>query len=652
MRKKPRGELLQGLSISLIVFIVLSPSLAAAPHSVDELFRLNVVRDAALSPDGTRVALICRVDDKTGDMLYVMDTDHPNSPGSVHKISLGASEHLRAVWVKWATETRLMVGMLITRGLVTSARVEAIDADGSHPTVLFSGSKILRESLDLSEIAGRLPDDPIHIIMPARTDRANDLFNVDVMTGQAIQIAKGRESTVGWIVKNGEPVLRYDLNVTATAVSVYGHARQAKEEWTLLTKYSREELQKVDWFYAGAAPGLDEIYIRSRPPGADTTGIYSYNINSKTTGDVVAQVPGFDVIGPIDIDGILAGVAYIGDTLTYLLKDPVLQKHIDGVNKYFKRQANVVIVGIDHAKKHLLLHVGGPRDPGDYYLYDTSQAHLELLMSGRPWLEPDRLASTEVRNITVRDGTQVTAYLTSLGSSSNKRPLVVMPHGGPELRYSIEFDPIVQSFAAQGWQVLQVNFRGSDGYGAKFAEAGHGQWSRMMQDDVTDAVGDLVKAGLVPPDRIVIYGASYGGYAALAGAATTPDLYRAAVSVAGVSDLSAFLRYERYRDDGDALLYEHWVKLIGNPKTDDAALRAASPSQRSNDIHIPILLMHGSADTVVPLEQSRIMKASLERAHKNVRLKIFEGEGHSYWSLKDEIKQTNEAIEFFRQVLD
>jgi dipeptidyl aminopeptidase/acylaminoacyl peptidase len=273
-------------------------------------------------------------------------------------------------------------------------------------------------------------------------------------------------------------------------------------------------------------------------------------------------------------------------------------------------------------------------------------------MSGRPWLDPDRLASTEVRKVTVRDGSQITTYLTGMGSSSEKRPLVVMPHGGPELRDSIGFDPIAQAFAAQGWLVLQVNFRGSDGYGATFAAAGHQQWGRLMQDDLTDAVADLIHTGRAEPDHVVIYGASYGGYAALAGAVSTPDLYRAAVDRAGISDLPAFLRFERYRDDGDALLYEHWVKLIGDPKTDAAALRAASPGQRADEIHIPVLLMHGSEDNVVPVEQSRIMKAALEHAHKNVRLELFDGEGHSYWSHQNEIKQINDAIAFFHPALD
>ena len=438
-------------SVAIVLFVVFCPPVAAGPHNIDELFRHNVIRDAALSPEGTRAALIYRSDEKAGDMLYVVDTDHLDSPSSFHKISLGAPEHLRTVWVRWVTETRLLLGMLVTQGLVTSARVEAIDADGTHPTVLFSGSKrILKESLDLSRITGLVPNDPIHIIMPAWTDRTYDLFNVDVISGEARQIAKGRMNTVGWDVKDGEPVLRYDVNTNGTAVSVYGHGRQANEEWTFLIKYSREELQKADWTYIGAAPGADEIYIRARPPGANTAGIYTFNIDTKTTEGLIAQVPDFDISGAIKIDGIFAGAEYIQDTLTYVLKDASLQKHMDGLNNYFKHQANVAIAGIDRTKKHLLLRVDGPRDPGDYYLYDISRAHLELLMSGRPWLDPNRLASTEVRKITMRDGAQITAYVTSLGSSAKKRPLVVMPHGGPELRDSIEFDPIVQAFAAQG----------------------------------------------------------------------------------------------------------------------------------------------------------------------------------------------------------
>ena len=197
---------------------------------------------------------------------------------------------------------------------------------------------------------------------------------------------------------------------------------------------------------------------------------------------------------------------------------------------------------------------------------------------------------------------EITAYVTRPVTKAEKHPLVVMPHGGPEARDAIAFDPIVQAFAAQGWLVLQPNFRGSYGYGKGFAEAGHRQWSRRMQDDVTDSVNDLVQAGIVAPDKIVIYGISYGGYAALAGAVVTPELYRGAISRAGISDLGAFLRYQHYRDDlnshDESLLYNHWVNLIGDPKTDAAALHAGSPSERAAEIRIPIMLMHGTADQI------------------------------------------------------
>jgi dipeptidyl aminopeptidase/acylaminoacyl peptidase len=173
-----------------------------------------------------------------------------------------------------------------------------------------------------------------------------------------------------------------------------------------------------------------------------------------------------------------------------------------------------------------------------------------------------------------------------------------------------------------------------------------------MQDDLTDAVQDLVREGLADRGRIVIYGASYGGYAALAGSVTTPTLYRAAAALAAASDLDVFLNYTRRNGGADSEQYEYWVKLIGDPGRDDAAIADASPRLHASSIRIPILLMHGSADEVVPIAQSRIMKEALESAGKSVRLVTFEGEGHSGWSPENWRRQAEEAIAFFRPHLE
>ena len=247
-----------------------------------------------------------------------------------------------------------------------------------------------------------------------------------------------------------------------------------------------------------------------------------------------------------------------------------------------------------------------------------------------------------------RDGKELSGYLTAPAGSDpqGKLPLVLMPHGGPEARDSLEFDPWVQYLVARGYAVFQPNFRGSDGFGRKFAESGYGEWGRKMQDDLTDGVKALANLGAVDPARVCIVGASYGGYAALAGAALTPDLYKCAVSIAGISDLDDFIGWRKRNWGSDSEGYTYWLKAIGDPDKDEQRLREVSPLAQADKIKIPVLLIHGTDDFVVPIAQSKAMKKALDKAGKKTELITLEEEGHSYWSADNE-KLTMNAIDNF-----
>jgi dipeptidyl aminopeptidase/acylaminoacyl peptidase len=557
-------------------------------------------------------------------------------------------------WVDWANVDRLLVGVTVDDGTddsIPSRRIMAIDANGTNPRMLFENqATLLRRAIALDRVVGRIPGSTTQVLMPAWTGHNYNLFRVDVESGAATQVARGRTGTFGWRVDDGRPALRYDQNDSGTTVRVYGHSGGDDEDWSLIAKYGRVHGDVLDWEYAGDAPGPGRIFVRARKDGVDTANFYPFDLGTRSLGAPLGDVRDYDLHRVFFVDEQFAGVTYFADTLTYALADRKLQKHLEGVQRYFKGEANVFVRGSDRTASRLLLEVVGPRAPGDYYLYDPGRAKLDFLTSSREWLEPERLAHVEVRRARMRDGATITSYLTRPNGApgGGPLPLVVMPHGGPESRDRIDFDPMAQAFAAQGWLVLQPNFRGSSGYGRKFAEAGHHQWAKRMQDDVTDAVNDLVQHAIADPRRVVIYGASYGGYAALSGAAVTPDLYRAAVSLAGVSDLEAFLKYTRRKGGTDSAQYEYWSGLIGDPESDSAAISAASPRLRAAGIRAPILLMHGTADEVVPIAQSRMMKEALDQAGKPVRLLVFEGEDHSNWYPENWRKQAEEAIAFFR----
>ncbi|HEY0106707.1 MAG TPA: S9 family peptidase, partial [Rhizomicrobium sp.] len=310
---------------------------------------------------------------------------------------------------------------------------------------------------------------------------------------------------------------------------------------------------------------------------------------------------------------------------------------------------NVQIASWSADRKRLLVRVDGKRDGAAYQLVDLN-AHTSITIAQvYKGISPFDVA--EVRNVTYKaaDGMEIQAYLTLPdGRDPKNLPLVVLPHGGPAARDEPGFDWWSQALASRGYAVLQPQFRGSDGFGHDFLAAGFGQWGRKMQSDVSDGVRYLAKQGTIDPKRVCIVGASYGGYAALAGITLEHGVYRCAVAVAGVSDPHRMLVWERTRagNDDDSLVLRYWNRFMGSENLDDPRLNEISPLSHAAQADAPLLLIHGRDDTVVTIQQSRDMEDALESARKPVTFVQLDGEDHWLSRPETRLKMLEETVKF------
>jgi dipeptidyl aminopeptidase/acylaminoacyl peptidase len=260
--------------------------------------------------------------------------------------------------------------------------------------------------------------------------------------------------------------------------------------------------------------------------------------------------------------------------------------------------------------------------------------------------------TAEVRSITyiAQDGMIIPAFLTlPPGREPKDLPLVVLPHGGPATRDTARFDWWSQALASQGYAVLKPNFRGSD-LGWEFMSAGFGQWGRKMQTDLSDGVRHLVHEGIVDENRVGIVGASYGGYAALAGATLDTGVYRCAVSVAGISDLRKFYKWIRFKTGRkDSRSDRYLDRFLGVSGVDDPLLETLSPYKHATNVSIPILLLHGRDDTVVPFEQSKLMSKALKKAGKTFEFVKLKNEDHWLSRSETRLQMLQSTVEFLHK---
>lgn len=280
-----------------------------------------------------------------------------------------------------------------------------------------------------------------------------------------------------------------------------------------------------------------------------------------------------------------------------------------------------------------LIHAGNDRTYGTYYLYDGKENKLTKVADIAPWIKEEEMCAMNPITYTSRDGLTIEGYLTlpkgyTMENAKNL-PVVVNPHGGPWARDSWGYNPEVQFLASRGYAVLQMNFRASTGYGRKFTELGYKQWGQAMQNDITDGVEWLIKKGIADPKRVAIYGASYGGYATLAGVTFTPDLYACAVDYVGVSNLLSFMNtIPPYWKPLLDMMHE----MIGDPETDKEMMEKYSPVFHVDQIKAPLFIAQGANDPRVNKAESDQMVEALKKRGVEVEYMVKENEGHGFYN--------------------
>jgi acetyl esterase/lipase len=608
------------LTIALAMQGFFAPALAGRP-AAEAFGRLPLLTEVVISPSGRYLAAAQTFE--TRNVLAVYDMNVPTAKAVI--VPLGGANIVNIFWksderLLYSLRFQLNMGRL---GALQLVMMMAVDRDGRNPSLLMDKNLF---NIFQRSIADPLPNDPQHVLMVGWSDKAINLYRINVYSGASELVETGTSDTVRYVTdKDGEARVRMDRDG-----SVYQMLTRAKSGsgWRKITKFKRDIDRGLS--IVGISPSNTNIgYVIAS--GQDRLGLYEIDLTTAKIGRAVFTHPKVDVDAPIfdDATGALVGVQFSRDSTEVHYFDQKLGALQRGLDEALPNSPVRLIKSASTDRTKMVVYSEGPRDPGTFYYLDRSTGEMHFFGKAYPDLQAADLGEVKAITYAARDGVQIPAYLTLPGNSAGRNlPTVVMPHGGPATRDTLGFDWWAQFLANRGYAVLQPNYRGSDGYGIAWRRAGHGQWGKRMQDDVSDSVKYLIETGIADRSRICIMGASYGGYAALAGATLTPDLYACSISVAGVSDLDLLLSNIRKRFGKRSDIYTYWLEQIALSDYDDDAIEAVSPVENAKAVKCPILLIHGERDVVVDIEQSEDMDRALRRAGKSHKFVRLEGEDH------------------------
>lgn len=465
-----------------------------------------------------------------------------------------------------------------------------------------------------------------------------DVYNANIATGELKLIEKNPGNIQGWVTDHKGDIRMAIESDGVNEKILYRHS--PKDPWKeIINTDFREAFSPIVF-----TPDNQHIYAATNI-GRDKDVIIEYDPETQKEIEVIYQHP------TVDVDGAsysikkkkLVGVSFIEDKqqLVYFDEDRKkmqtwLESKLPGV-QIFPTSTNL-------EEDKFIIATFSDTKPGVYYFYDNDKQSLEKIAETYPWLPTDQLASTQPITFQARDGLMLHGYLTlPKGVDPKNLPFIINPHGGPWTRDAWGYNPITQLFANRGYGVLQINYRGSTGYGRAFWEKGFKEWGKAMQNDLSDGVAWLIKQGYANPKHIGIFGGSYGGYAVLAGLAFTPELYACGIDIVGPSNIFTLLEsLPPYWETGRQKLYA----MIGDPEKDKQLLKEVSPLFHVQNIKAPLLIVQGANDPRVKQRESDQIVEELKKRNIDVQYILNENEGHGFHNEENQI-QLYKDIEIF-----
>lgn len=643
----------------LTFFLVASfLSVTYAEPTIEDYGALPHIQNVAISPNGELIAYRNVTGEQ--DSILVVSLEQAAVKAAIdvslvkprdiffvnnEQVLLRAADHRRVSGFKGRFDVNTLFSLDIESG-----KIKQLLVPGNG--VVYPGQT------GLGQVVGDSPDGK-YLFMPAFYGEPQlvmgeyaapvySLLKVPLGPGKPRRVKIGSSATIDYFVDDaGQPIVMEEFDESQNLHSVYALQQDGWQE------IYQDEGRLRDRSFVGLTPDRKHLVVLDTNDESGRTAYYTLSLSSGDISGPLYDRNDADIASVVvDTQRVVLGLRYSGLMPTYHFFDEALDQKVKNIQALFPGHSVRVV---DHSPdwKHILILMEGSQSSGEYYLISEG-SEPEYIGARRPKIESADVNPIATVTFSARDGLRIPTIITvpkEKLSDLKNLPAVIMPHGGPASYDEVGFNYSAQALASKGYLVIMPQFRGSSGLGSGHQTSGYGEWGGKMQDDLSDAVHFFDKKGIIDPDRVCIVGGSYGGYAALAGGAFSPELYKCVVSINGIGDLERFrnwVRRERGRSS-EALAY--WDLQIGRDEYSPEDARTRSPEFSADNYSAPVLLIHSKFDEIVPVSQSERMHRALKRAGKEVEFIQLDGDDHYLSSGETRTQALKAVVRFIEENL-